>query len=311
MNASELVELASLTAAYGRILMRGDEPLPNESVQRYWSDSKVRFERWSSQLRRFSEEPRYVGVDAATDGGPPSWETVRVLIEEVFLSEVLTRVWAAVGIGVDRARDGFEVEPIVRNVMTGHTDCSNRAMRILLDLPEEYAADAAALNNVYEIASRWTNVLIGVMSIDQDLTELAPDQSAAIEMANELRRRVSRGEDDADHAALISPLLNSTRALSTVPSQNEDINAKIAANIVACFRPALFDGAGAMRFEWLYRMHQVTLDSQLMIDEWLEGGAKDKVAEVGAGNGSSGGGRKFPKFSLPTSRWRFRSGTGD
>lgn len=311
MNARELVELASLAAAYGRILMRGDQPLPDENVQRYWVDSKVRFDRWTSQLRRFAEEPRYIGVDAVTDSDRANWATARVLIEEIFLSEVLTRVWTAVGIGVDRAQGGFEVEPIVRSVMTGHTDACNRAMRILLDLPRKHSADAAALDNVRVVAGRWTDVLIGVVSIDEDLTSLASDPTIARDMADELRSRASRGQSGVDHAALIGPLLATTRALTTEPTLNEDLNARIAASVVACFRPALFDGAGVLRFEWLYRLHQVTLDSQLMIGEWLDDDLKAKGDSSGGGNAKGKGRRGLLKPSLLSTRWPFRFGVGD
>lgn len=219
MHARDLVELASLAAAYGRILMQGHPPLPEESVQQYWIDSKVRLDRWSSLLHRYSVGPGAVVLSPAAEVAPPSWSAMRVLIEEVFLSDVLARVWTAIGVGIDCVQGTANVGPVVRNVLQWQIESCNRAMQILLDAPHSQSADAALLNQTRMVASRWTDVLIGVVSVEHDLTSLACDPRVAADMAGELRTRALRGHHDSDHAALIGPLLATTRTSQRPESQ--------------------------------------------------------------------------------------------
>ena len=52
-------------------------------------------------------------------------------------------------------------------------------------------------------------------------------------------------------------------------SPNADLNARIAASILACFPDRLFDSTGLMRSLWLMRLTNVAEDTQGMIDELL------------------------------------------
>ena len=50
-------------------------------------------------------------------------------------------------------------------------------------------------------------------------------------------------------------------------SPNAELNARIAASILACFPAELFDSTGLLRSLWLMRLTNVAEDTQGMIDE--------------------------------------------
>ena len=90
--------------------------------------SKSRLDRWGRTLKQITTR-------AAEQGplSPGAQETqVRGVVEEVFTSEMLTRVWAAVSCAHDRKLAADLAEPIARGVLIGHLEARHRVLTLLL-----------------------------------------------------------------------------------------------------------------------------------------------------------------------------------
>ena len=68
---------------------------------------------------------------------------------------------------------------------------------------------------------------------------------------------------------MLSSLRAAFRQGLTAESPNGDLNARIAAAILSCFPPELFDSTGQFRSLWLLRLANATADAQGMIAELL------------------------------------------
>ena len=196
MHVRELIELAGLVSAHGPLLVEGQRPVANEHIERYWVASKTRLDRWARSLKGFAD-----GVNDAASAlperperhsahkGPASpaaaklpWQHVRSVMEEILVSEVLTRVWTAVLCAHDRRHGADDAGPVARSVMLGHVEARHRALTLVVQAekgtgdscaqrlqgpsgnrrPSSFPLETAVkLNSLRRRAERWTDVLVG------------------------------------------------------------------------------------------------------------------------------------------------------
>jgi hypothetical protein len=220
MHARELIELAGLVAAHGPLLIEDRDPLADEHVERYWVTSQTRLDRWAHSLKEFAaggipdrpdppakdESPSPPGEPPSASRLPPSSlpSTARVsarlrgVLEEILVSEVLTRVWTAVLCAHDACRGAEEAGPAARSVLLGHIEARHRALSLVvqaerrsgengesrvererrgvedpplspLRLPRSHVPLGVAVraNSLRRRAERWTDVLLGHLAADE------------------------------------------------------------------------------------------------------------------------------------------------
>ncbi|MEN6405478.1 MAG: hypothetical protein ABFC77_03300 [Thermoguttaceae bacterium] len=257
MHARELVELAAIVSAQGTVLIESGQPIPAAGIESYWTASKVRLDRWAWRLRRFAHP---------TASRPPeSWSDLEALLEEVLLSEMLTRVWTAVLCLCDRVHGGDDAEPIARSVLLGHTEARNRVLQLLVRAPSTHRDSAARLNRLRRRVECWTDVLVSRFADRHDADQFAFDPQRAKDFAADFRHRDPRQ---------IWPLfLGSLRAAFRCDlsdeSPNADLNARIGASVLSCFPPETFDSTGLPASLWLLRLTRAADDVQGMLDGLL------------------------------------------
>lgn len=262
MHVRGLIELAGILATHGPVLLHGREPLSAESIEQYWTTSKVRLDRWAWALKQFRQQ-----ADAKPQGRPQP--AMRGVLEEVLVSELLTRVWTAVLSIYDRQRGDAEVEPVGRSVLLGHMEARHRVLTLMLHGPGLDAEAALDLNHVRRRAERWTDLLIGSLMRIEDVSEFAIEPDRAKDFADDIRERgLLRGGRQAWSLTMASLKAAFRNGLSPV-SPNSDLNARIASSILSCFPPETFDSTGLFRSVWLMRLADVADDAQGMIEEIL------------------------------------------
>ena len=264
MHARELVELASIVSAHGPALIRSGERIPVDSIEQYWTSSKVRLDRWAWRLKSF------VGK-AETDARrrQSQWPAVCGVLEEILTGEMLTRVWTAVLCAYDRRRGTDEVEPVARSVFIGHMEARHRVLSLMVRGPGIDAEAAVKLNRLRRRAERWTDLLVGNLQSLHDVSEFAFDPQRSKDFAEDMQYR-GRLQGGRHVWPLIQASLRAAfhEGLGS-ESPNADLNARIAAGVLSCFPPEVFDSTGLMRSLWLMRLTSAAEDTQGMIDALL------------------------------------------
>ncbi len=264
MHARELVELAGLVSTHGSVLIHSGQPVPAQSIEQYWTTSKVRLERWIWRLKRHTE-----GADADARQRRRQWPETRGTIEEILTCEMLTRVWSAVLCACDRQRGDDETLPVARSVLIGHMEARHRALTLMARGQGIDAEAAQQLNQLRRRVERWTDLLVGYLACRHDVSELAFDPDRAREFAGDYRQRSAlRGGGQAWPLALASLRAAFQECLSD-ESPNADLNARLASSILACFSDDLFDSTGLLRSLWMTRLTAAAEDTQGMIDDLL------------------------------------------
>ena len=265
MHTQELVELAALVATHGSALISGPAGLSRANLEDYWTASKCRIDRWGRKLREYSLETEELGENWARD----RWSEVLPVLQEVLTSEVLARVWAAVVTAHDHHHGSDLAEPIARSILAAHLEARNRVLRLIHSGPYAGSQEAASLDQIRRRCERWTDLYIGYLITAHDVAEFAIDPGRAREFAGDISSEDHQGVGRPARALAMGSLRASFPMKLVGPSPNIDLNARIAASIVACFPAEIFDSTGLFRSLWLAQIQNTANDAEEMLNELL------------------------------------------
>jgi hypothetical protein len=253
MQTAELVEFASILALQrsGFVADRHQPGTALDGMEAYWVASKCRFDRWGTALGRLKrgEFPLFDGP-----GSP------RGLVEEILGSEVLTRVWTALVVAHDRRHDAQDNEIVARSVHIGHLEMRQRVLRLLIGGPGITSSEVADLNRLRRRAELWTDMLLA------GLVDVAEVHHFAHEPE---RVRRYAGDWSTSNSATIVPttIHAAVRHAFLATSPSGDLNAQVAAGILAAFPPVMFDSLGLLRSAWVIRLAKTAGDTQRLLDD--------------------------------------------
>jgi len=264
MHVRDLVEVAGIVAYHGPSLVRTTQAIPQAPLAQYWATSRCRLENWHRTLKQYStlaalERP------LATD----DWLALRSTLDEIFVSEILCRVWTAVLVGRERRQGGGSDEPLARSTFQSHMDARQRALVLLLHSQAFTTEQAVSINRLRRRAERWSDLLLGGLVDDLPDAEFAVDPDRAREFGDDLlRRRQAPGGRQAWRLTLVS-LRGAFQSGLAPQTANADANARITASILGCFSSELFDSTGLVKSLWMTRLSAVASDAEGLIRDLL------------------------------------------
>jgi hypothetical protein len=264
MHARDLVDVAALVALNGPALAHSGRVPQVAYLEQYWATSKNRFDSWNRVMKTCG----VLGNDG--DDGIDEWLQLRATLDEIFISEMLTRVWSAVLVACDQRLKSNTAEPIARSVMATHLEARRRALELLMQGGAPDTRQAVAVNRLRRRAERWTDVLVGGLWRLGDLGEFAIEPERAEDFAIDLATRGGQpGGPQAWRLTLVS-LRNAFQAGLTPVSANPEANGRITASILGCLPSELFDSTGLCCSLWMMRMSANASDAQGLIGDLLQ-----------------------------------------
>ncbi len=264
MHSVLLADIAALVSQHGPAILYRREAIPPQAVTKYWASSRTRFDLWHQTLGRYR--------DAEKSGDSLKlrrwWQANVVVLEEVLVSEILTRVIAALAAGLDDAGETDEVSPVTHAVYLTHLEARNRVQQMMLFGRGNSVQDAVRLNRLRQGVERWTDALIGRMSVQNpDNISYAINHDRATEYMDESRGHgLGAARDTATwlmNAAMHDMLRRRTSNLTALP----DANRNVAQSVMLMLRPDLFDSVGALKSLWLHRLQVGTDQTDRVLNE--------------------------------------------
>jgi|GEM_PF-1802358 len=180
------IEAAALISLYGDQSLRSRQPLPASLLQVFWSASRRRLNGWRRVLAPSPLE--LVSPQSATSVSPEK------IVEEIFTSEMLTRVAGAWMVACDLARGTSEAEPIARNVLLGHLEARRLALKWMLGSEGRASCDLRRMNRLRRRIERWTDLLLGHFVVQYPVADFACDAERAWEFGFEQIEDVGRNQ---------------------------------------------------------------------------------------------------------------------
>ncbi len=277
MHTRQLVEVAALVAAHGPVLIEGPAEISPSSLEQYWVTSKCRCDRWLRAVKRL----------ANSDAGDPEQRAaaaaeIRPLLEEIFLGEMVLRIWTAVLYAYDRRRGSNDAEPIAQNVLASHLEVRTRALVLLVHSPLLDGNEAVLLNRLRRRMERWTDLLLGYLDGEYKVSELGFDAARVVEFSTDLRQQPRSAARRQAWGLTLAALRLAFEHGLAAESPNPVANHDIAASILACFPADLFESTGMLRALWLVRLARTTDDAQGMIASLLENAPRRRTTPARA-----------------------------
>jgi hypothetical protein len=124
------------------------------------------------------------------------WRTVAPVVDEILVSEILTRVWATVLTAADLNRGTRETTSIARHTFNGHLDVRNRAVRLALHELRLPLGELARVDRLRRKTERWTDILIGHLVLNFQVDEFAFEAERAVEFGEGQLRDILRATDE-------------------------------------------------------------------------------------------------------------------
>lgn len=263
MHASQLAQMAAIVARHGPLVAEGADEISSDVIGRYWSASKCRIDRWMHALKAARSHPKSL---SSHEPARRRGDTV-ALLEEILLSEPLTRVWAIVARAHDRRHHHDEAEPIARSVLIGQMEARNRLLRLLVDGGALSAEQSISLNRLRRRVERWTDLLVGYLAELDSTCEMAFDRNRASDFSEDIccppkQQQVAWSLASASMQSALGGQLRSV-------SPNGDLNEQIVSSVLAAFGPGLFDSTGLPSSLWQLRLATVASDTQCYIEDLL------------------------------------------
>jgi hypothetical protein len=266
MHVRELVETSCWVADNAPAFVAFSGPIAMELIEGYWTASRCRLDRWSHALKSLSTPKAASGLLSLARKKPARLP----LIEEILVSEVLTRVWTAVAAAHDEHRRRSELAPVCRSIFIGHLEARNRALQLLVNHNYTGLQEAVALNRLRRRCERWTDLLLSRVAGLVDIKDLAFDAERIADFQDELGVGSTANGSKLAWQIVLGSIRASFAGGLSKESPCADLNAKIASSILACLSRDLFDATGQLKSPWIHRLERVSEDTQGMIDKLIQ-----------------------------------------
>ena len=244
MHCIALAELASLLAHQAPAIFQLRPNIAADSLTRYWIQSRQRLDQWHRGLAGYTLL-EHAGRPLAMQAW---WTDHAPLLEEIIVSETLTRVFAAIGFGIDQVRNQREVEPVTHSVYLSHLEARNRVLQLLLFGRGGSVTQAMNLNRLRRASERWTDrMLAPIVAIHANASCYAIDPQRVIAYAKEWTDGNNPETQTLvawlSQAAMRTTLAGRTGASAALPIANREVSQ----SIIACLQRECFDSLGLLK----------------------------------------------------------------
>ena len=173
LSVKSLVEIALLASRVGRFAIEERrEPSP-KSMRDFWQQTRALQKHWTAQLDVWSPE------------ADQELSQLAELSTQLFVSELLTRVWSTVLLGIDRQTGRDDLSRVARNAVSGLLQVRHGVMSRLLQQPDSSSKHVAEIERMRRRCDRWADLLIGNLAGGRDLFEFAFEAERARDFATE------------------------------------------------------------------------------------------------------------------------------
>ena len=259
MHASQLAEIGSWVAVHAANLVFGRQQPELCASNEYWVASKCRLQRWVTALKMFEQDI------ANPDEDHDPWPALQAVVEEILLSEFVTRVWAASVLCHDQYHGSEEMHGLAHSTFVSHIEVRNRATRILLAGQADNEEVFDRINLLRRKLERWTDLFLAQLPNLRSAQQMAFDPERVADFYQERR------QEEGAHVVRRQQILMASFAAElegfSQYAANPAFNRQIASGIMACFPSDRFDSTGLPKSARMLWMEKSQNDTQLLVEE--------------------------------------------
>lgn len=248
LSIRQTVEFSAYLSAYSSHLIESYE-LGNRELHRCWEASRRRVIDLAGRL----QEIRGFVPSEPQSERRRNWRAIRPVLEEVFVSEMLCRVWGAVLSAADRYRGTDQARNVVRNSLIQQLELRQRALRLLIDGLACTPGEVRDVDVLRRKLEHWTDMFVGHLVVRYGVGEFACDVERAREFGE---RPFPAAADGTFEAAWMLTLTGLRIAFNGAANEGPygPYHHAFVDSIVALFPEEAFAAEGALRSPALARL---------------------------------------------------------
>ena len=286
LSLRQLAETAALASSRANLVIESSSGISDTKLQDYWTNCRSRCSEWFRKLDTFSSRLN----SEPSENHQSIWQELEPLLNEVFVSEILTRVWAAVLTASDQRRDQKLAGPIARHTVSSHIEARHRAMTLMVDGPQISLTELARVDRVRRKAERWTDLLLGHLILNYGMHELAFEPDRATDFAQSQVREIVRATDEPVWEFVQVGIRLAFNGLAGCNSPSENWNRGVLRSVIGSFPIDMFDEYGLTKSTMRTRIER--------------GNSMDRALERNASDHADGRETTTPRLSFAALRQR-------
>jgi hypothetical protein len=258
MHSCDLLQLAAILALHGpELAVRQPEHL-DANLGSYWLASRRRIDSWNRHLRQLSAATAH----AVKIPSPAN------MLEEIIVSEPLTRVWTAIVVASHQNSQRNKAQAVVENIMNAHLTIRHHAMSLLArhSINPETTPLLAQLESR---TARWTDLLIAYLEQNHRVSHLAPHPERSLDFAEDLHSQARRPGSHTASAITLAAMRQAICCKISPKSHHANLNFQIGAAIVDSCDAEVLESAGLFDALCAIRIIHTTVSCQKMLSDSL------------------------------------------
>lgn len=239
MNYRQFAEIAAFVSACSGDIVHGDCPSDN-ALADYVDSSLLLFRDWNGRLLQFETALR----TTAPEQRCLLLRRLNPLLDEIWVSEMLTRVWGAVLAASGREIRSREYETLARHVLICHLNSRRQAFEMLTRHATVLAGGLSRISGLQERISRWTDLLVSHLVESHDVDDFAFNAQRSREFCCHSLLRSDAQPLVLTWTLMLSGLRSAFSGRSlTIPTELPH-HAEIVSSILACFSAESLQSGG-------------------------------------------------------------------
>jgi hypothetical protein len=257
LTLRQISETAAFASARSAFLIESTAAIPDQHLHDYWKCCRGRTMDW---LRKLD------GLISEASVTPPEhhiqlWKSAEPIIAEVFVTEILTRVWAAILTASDVHRKESAGGPIARHTLKGHTEARNRSLTLMANTLQVPIAKMSQVDRLRRKAERWSDLLIGHLVLNYQLEEFAFESNRSIEFGQSQMREIIAATDEPVWEFVLAGVRLAFSSVDTVVAPSDVWNRGVVRSVLGSFPADSFDGTGTFKSVRRVRIERPQNDS--------------------------------------------------
>ncbi len=261
ISLRQIAETAAFASARSAFLLEDRTPVSQEHLQSYWKCCRGRMLDWLRRLEALSAEAE----STSSDRHPAIWEAARPMVDEILVTDILTRVWATVLAASDLNRGSRDATPIARHTFDGQLDVRNRALRLVLHDLQIPVSEVARVDRLRRKAERWTDILIGHLALNFQLDEFAHEPERAVEFGEGQICEILRATDEPLWDFVLTGIRMAFAQLQDA-APSEAWNHGVVRSVLGSFPADSFDEYGTFKGIRQVRIERGTVGSDRVLE---------------------------------------------
>lgn len=231
MNQRHCAEVAALVSAYSRFVVEGGGRLSSSAIDKYVECSQQRFRRWQAAIRGFRRQH--------CEGSPVDrcrmWSELEPTLEQIFVTELLTRVWGAVLVATDQQMETQNYGPAARLMLIQHLEMRKQALQLLVSDTTIMRDHLGRIDRLRQRVERWTDLLLGHLIESHQVEDFAFDPVRCAEFSP--HRLLQPFEPGQTWHLLMTGLRLAFPGNTGSHCDYDPLQHEIISSILACFPP--------------------------------------------------------------------------